>query len=620
MNVVALYKTFSGPDFLPLSLESIYPYVNKIVMVHSKYSWTGQVGNTVAPAAIEWKAQFDTQGKILQVLTDISTQNEQYMFGLDFIRQNCPCDYILLIDSDEVWEEKDLKKLFAYAEENKDVPAFSISLHTYIKSMFYKITPKEWCTPTVLIKSSVTEMPGARGHLIPGKMYCEDVYMHHFTYVRFKEEDVFKKIETTTATENVPIVNMTDWINNKWRKLPFAKNFHTVTYAATSWKEVSVVKLSEMPKVVLNHPEIYQRFLGTDSPLLRPCSRVGINVTWKCNWGCETCFYRFNDSLHSLVDEDLESLISQVSAAKRRGCDHVVMVGFGEPSLYSRLNELVTFIDRVGMTSSMITNGATNLKIFERMYEIGMNHLHVSVHALGDKLDRIANREGAGRKQAELKKFLKDNKLPWRTNTTIQALNYQELPQIIEDIVEHGAFHIVLLGFLPHYEWSDRNKANLVIIPPKDLRPYIEQTARFLIQANKLFTIRYHPLCHLSPDLWKYVTNAQYVLYDPWEWEYNHAGEDPTRYKTSAMIIGRHTSIKTEPCIKCRAFLHCGGWNDTYAKICNGADLKAIQPNEVPEEYRGLMEEFGGLHVLNPANRFSGHYDKEEYETFYSHC
>ena len=629
LSIVALYKTFSGQDFVTSSIESIYPFVQKVVMVHSNYSWTGEKGNTVAPIVEKWKKANDNENKIINLYTDIKDQSSQYEFGLAYIEITLKCDYILLIDTDEIWDASELNKLFDYASKYKEVDAFSISLHTYIKSIFYRIVPKEWCQPTVLVKSHLTKLDGIRGSSVKNKMYLEDVYMHHLTYVRLDDRDVMKKILTTASTEKVGLVDIKDWVTNKWNKLPYATNFHTVNYAKESWKSVRVIEFNELPEVMKQHPEIYTRFLSIDSDIdidkrrvlnidkrfdvrdepfaLRQCSRVGINMTWKCNWSCETCFYRFSKELHTDFDEDSALLKKQISHAKDRGCDHVVMVGYGEPSLYSNLDDILAYISAVGMTSSMITNGATELATFERLYQNGLNHLHVSVHALNRKLDEIAHRTGVGGKQAELKNFLKINKLPWRTNTTIQSMNYKDLPSIIENIIEYGAFHIVLLGFLPHYAWSDKSKSIGVLIPPRELRRYIEEASNLLLQSGRLFTIRYHPLCHLSSDLWPYVTNAQYVIYDPYEWEYGHHGEDDETFKNSALRIGAEVSIKEEPCTSCKVRLHCGGWNHTYANICNGADLKAIM--EIPDKYKDVIDTFGGLHVLNPANRESGHYE-----------
>lgn len=643
-NVVALYKTFSGEDFVTSSIESIYDACYKIVFVHSRFSWTGEEGNTVSPVVEAWKVKNDKQNKIINLYTDISQQSEQYDFGFTYIKKHFhECDFVMLIDTDEVWDKAELSKALKDVYLNRhEFDAFNINLHTYIKSLLFRINPPEWCKPTVFIKSSVPKILGIRGSMMP-KRKLIDVFMHHFTYVRFNEQEVIDKIYRTAATEKVNLVNIEDWIKNKWDKLPYAENFHTVDYAKESWKSVDVIAFEDLPESIKDKAELFSKLLinGNDvgvkqaetvestpkvtatpkvfNPVklpkdvkalqLRQCTRVGVNLTWKCNWKCQNCFYRYNSNLHTNAEEPFESIKRQIDNAKARGCDHAVAVGFGEPSLYSEINKFVEYCNSVALTSSIITNGATGVKRFESLYASGINHLHVSVHHIGTELDKIAQVQNAGKLQHELKAFLKNNKLPWRSNTTLQADNYRSLPDIIANIIEYGAFHVVLLGFLPHYEWSDKSKALSVLIPPKNLRPFIEEACRILIEADKLFTIRYQPFCHLSPDLWKYVTNARYVIYDPWEWDYGHCGKPPDIFKLSAEKINS-CGIKTEPCSLCAVQLHCGGWNKTYAMLCGGAKLRPITRAEVPYEYLPYLDTYGGIHVLNPANKERGYYVK----------
>jgi MoaA/NifB/PqqE/SkfB family radical SAM enzyme len=296
---------------------------------------------------------------------------------------------------------------------------------------------------------------------------------------------------------------------------------------------------------------------------------------------------------------------TEIDNARERRCDHVVAVGWGEPTLYRYMEEMISYCKGVGMESSIITNGSSTVYKYDKLYKLGLNHLHVSVHGLGDTLDNIARLSGAGVKQEILKDYLRDSMLPWRSNTTIQNENFGFLPEIVEDIIDHGASHIVLLGFLPHYEWVRQGKGVNVIVPPSTLRPFIEEALDILIDSDRLFTLRYHPMCHLSPKYWKYVVNARYVLYDPWEWEYLHHGLPDDQFKKEAIKLGDSVA-NTSPCLGCVLYDHCGGWNKVYASLCDGAELKAIEIDEVPNEYLSTINSFGGFHMMNPANHTSG--------------
>jgi MoaA/NifB/PqqE/SkfB family radical SAM enzyme len=329
---------------------------------------------------------------------------------------------------------------------------------------------------------------------------------------------------------------------------------------------------------------------------MKPCKRVGVNLSWRCQWKCQTCFYRRNDNFNKAIDRPIEQINYELSAARQRGCDHAVAVGEGEPTLYPFIKGYVESCKQFGLTSSIITNGATDLQNFIDLYEAGLNHFHVSVHGVGTTLDKVACVVGASEKQDIVKTWMRNNNIPWRSNTTLQRANYQELPEIVENILSYGAYHIVLLGFLPHYEWQ--NRLTEVAVHPAELRPYIEKCCEILEASGKLFTIRYHPFCHLDEKYWKYVVNAKYVLYDPFEWEYGNMGKNEPAMWMAACQMAESVGVQGEPCYNCNAHLHCGGWNRHYAAGFNGADLKAITL-DIPQ-IRGYY------HDQNPTNDNKG--------------
>lgn len=347
---------------------------------------------------------------------------------------------------------------------------------------------------------------------------------------------------------------------------------------------------------------------------MKPCRRVGLDITWRCNERCAHCFYRFGGNefgqLGTPYDVPLPELLAKVDKGRSRGLNHVVFEGWGEPALLPYLDKLLLACRDRGMTTSMITNGtiissgSNPFRRYEQCYrEWSLDHLHISSHGFGDTLDAITQLKGAGEKQLRLKKWLKAEGLPFRTNCTLQSANYQQLPDIIAQDAELGSFHLNLLGFLPHYEWADPNKTREVAVAPSKLRPYIEKACRYLKHNNHLFTIRYHPLCHLDQEFWPYVVNARYVLYDPFEWSYSLQADDLPALWEDAKRLGDSVAVKGEPCKSCIARNHCGGYNGRNVSA-TGDSLRAI--TTVPAEYRAVWNDNGGLHDLNPVNHLDG--------------
>jgi len=336
---------------------------------------------------------------------------------------------------------------------------------------------------------------------------------------------------------------------------------------------------------------------------MRPCSSAGINLTWKCNFRCIFCFYRDFPELENGKDRRFGDIIKEIFAAKKRGCKNIVFIGYGEPTLYKKLLEVIDYCSSLQLKTSIITNGSTGIHLIEKLYSNGLNHILFSVHGLGEIINEISCNADASKKQREVKDWLKKNNLPFRTNTTFQLKNYCFLEEIIEDCINSGARHIILLGFLPHYHWH--NKLREVAVHPKELRPHIEKSADLLISAHKYFTIRYFPFCHLSWEYWKYVVNARYILFDPWEWDYGYYSQDLEEVWRHALEMGESVAIQGKPCSDCLMRLHCGGWNRIYASGFGGAGLTPI--TDIPEEYKDVADKRGGLHDLNPANSLEGY-------------
>jgi MoaA/NifB/PqqE/SkfB family radical SAM enzyme len=335
---------------------------------------------------------------------------------------------------------------------------------------------------------------------------------------------------------------------------------------------------------------------------MNPCNCAGINVTWSCNASCKHCFYRRNPNLHKNIHKPLQEIIKEMREGLSRGINRIVLIGEGEPMLHPKIKEIIIAAGTCGLKSNIITNGTIPIKNYEELFKLGLNHIQISAHAIGEALDEIMEYKEAGKRQGELMTWLKENKLPFRANISLQQLNYKQLPETTQYLIDKGAFHIALLGFLPHYEWKDHVAE--IAVHPEELRPYIEKAAELLISSGAYFTIRYHPICHLSPKYWKHVVNARYVLYDPWEWDYGRYQPNPEAVWPAALAMGESTAIQGQPCEDCTMKLHCGGWNRYYVAAFQGAALKTIQ--EIPFEGPGFKHP-GTFHDMNPANSLKGY-------------
>ncbi len=254
MKIIALYKTFEGEEFIIPSIESIYNYVEKIIIINSNISWNGKIGNTIFPVVEKYKRNHDKDNKIINIIGEWRSQPTQYDFGLKYIQANFKCDYIMLIDSDEIWTDDQLSKCInKVQDDNYKHDAFSCRMFTYVKSIFYRVNPIEPCRPTILIKSNIETLSGIRGNGIQNKLCLEDIKFHHFCYVRKNDEVIKNKFITSEIGDLNKSKNWKEWKNNVWDKLPNVKDFHPTINAEKCWHEIEIIKKQDLPSVLLNN-------------------------------------------------------------------------------------------------------------------------------------------------------------------------------------------------------------------------------------------------------------------------------------------------------------------------------------------------------------------------------
>lgn len=330
---------------------------------------------------------------------------------------------------------------------------------------------------------------------------------------------------------------------------------------------------------------------------LKGCSRIGIETTWRCNFSCNHCFYLRNPNFKSGKDISYGAIINRIQRELiERNCNHVVLIGYGEPALSNNFIPILNFCKSKNIAISVITNGTANLSIYKQANESGIDHFHLSMHDIRERADNITNFKNTFEKQKQLLNWIKENNTPWRCNTTIQNQNIDNLENIVDVAIDYGVYHFVFLNFLTHYEW--KNHVKDCAVHPEIIGKKIEKAADKLIESNIFFTIRYFPFCYIDSKYWKYIVNSYYVAYDPWEWKYGNAGDSD---KTIAEKL--RSNVEIDSCKQCNAYLHCAGWDRNY-NSSYGEIIKHIK--SIPDEYKNVWNIEGSIFLMNPVNHFSG--------------
>ena len=123
MKIVALYVAFQGDGFVRASVDSIYPFVDKIVFAQSRIGWAGtpdKAENTVLPVIKQWKKVNDSQNKIINIEGNWGNQLDHYNAGVTYIRKHLKSDYVMIIDTDEVWASDQLQEALHRIKQDID--------------------------------------------------------------------------------------------------------------------------------------------------------------------------------------------------------------------------------------------------------------------------------------------------------------------------------------------------------------------------------------------------------------------------------------------------------------------------------------------------------------------
>lgn len=277
MKIVALVKTFAGEEWIKPMTLSIYPYVEKIVFVNSEISWTGRKGNSCKQAIYKmigtalskeerqhrqrnklpliFQSGMDVENKIVSLNYNTINQLEQCLYGYEYIKRNFPCDYVMLIDTDEVWDAQDLENAIQFLKENPGYEAYRSGVYTYIKSPYWRVSPVEPLEPVCFIKSNLSDLGNnARCCGLPSITMKNDlgkIPYHHYVYVRDNFNIVLEKIISSHVSEEALYEDMSRWIPEVWNKLPNVNGgFHPAIGYKKNWFGIETIEKDKLPKIL----------------------------------------------------------------------------------------------------------------------------------------------------------------------------------------------------------------------------------------------------------------------------------------------------------------------------------------------------------------------------------
>lgn len=210
-SFAAVYCVYDDSAWLTESVESIYDACTAIYVLASDRPWYGdRVDNSHVMDTIGNLA--DPAGKIKLVHGSWTTEAEQRNAGLEILRER-GIDYCFVIDTDEIYDPIDLKRMMKLVARYPTVECWHAEWDTYWKSCRYRIEPREPFKPTIFVKVGDVEFVKNRavGECKHALLPAAAGICHHMSYAR-TDEQVLRKISSFSHAGEI----REGWFENVW--------------------------------------------------------------------------------------------------------------------------------------------------------------------------------------------------------------------------------------------------------------------------------------------------------------------------------------------------------------------------------------------------------------------
>lgn len=202
--------------------------------------------------------------------------------------------------------------------------------------------------------------------------------------------------------------------------------------------------------------------MKTDRPrILSAPLIVNWSLSFRCNFDCEHCYSRHEQSADLGTEEVIE-------AGRRLAEAGVLFVNFGggEPLLRPDLFEVARRLSDLGLSCSMNSNGwFLDGKAAAALHRAGFASVGLSIDShLPEVHDRFRNRPGSFQRAAEAAAHLREQGVKLTVSTVISRLNHEDLEPLIDMVRGLGAEKLYLHNFKCSGKGFE-NRADLDLYP-----------------------------------------------------------------------------------------------------------------------------------------------------------
>lgn len=165
---------------------------------------------------------------------------------------------------------------------------------------------------------------------------------------------------------------------------------------------------------------------------------ISWNITKECDLNCQHCYRDAGKKAEGeLTTREAKDLLGEI---KKAGFNLVIFSG-GEPLLRKDVYELIGHANRLGLISSLGTNGLRlNLQTARKLKDLRLSSAGISIDSVEPAYhDSLRQSEGAWQKAMDATKNCRKAKLSFQIHTTLTKENYSDIPKFVSLSTKLGA-------------------------------------------------------------------------------------------------------------------------------------------------------------------------------------
>lgn len=233
-------------------------------------------------------------------------------------------------------------------------------------------------------------------------------------------------------------------------------------------------------------------------------TNIHFSISKKCNMKCSYCDY-WKDSTTEMTTNEAKEIIQALY--EWIGPYYLSFSG-GEPTLRNDLPELIEFASKLGIRTTILTNGLlANNKLQEKLFNSGLDNITISLNALDSNIHE--KMRGTKNINTEILKNIKNSKFKNKIKifSIISADNMDEIIPLVKWVKTNSLREIELQSIRPVFGRKMNIKAFMKSnLWPKD-RVKIKSLFKMLISMKKIYPIS-NQIKHLKDEM-NYLINPE---------------------------------------------------------------------------------------------------------------